>query len=390
MMTNVIACLHTTLAYQSAALQVMVGQANFDAQQLHLQEPLPIVAPASTNNWKVAMPPYGVTGQLTSSNYIYRFTAGRLLWIQKKAQAHPVPVNAFESDPVTDPDAAYQLARQWLTAISVDVPALESKYSHTVTHPGNRPQVLLHGMHNVNNPTSGHEREHTNAVHLAGDVAARFTRSETFFITWRGGNDSPSSHGHEAGQLSIMIDGATRQCTGLRIYNPELLKAPPLQVANADTLLGAPPPPQHFVAEFLGGQTAYDTVARPDRILASLVIQSADDPNVSIERTAAVAVDAATAALFSRTLTDFNSYAWIHENPCTPKYGVHLRFSKGTDLVDTYWYHDCDHLLVVHNGRSADQDCDTARAALVKAVQAVFPRDEIIKTLPLSNPVQSN
>ena len=82
MMTNVIAYLHTTFAYQSAAMHLMVGQANFDAQQLHLKEPLPIVVSANTNDWRVAMPPDGVTGLLVTSNYFYKFSAGRLVSIQ--------------------------------------------------------------------------------------------------------------------------------------------------------------------------------------------------------------------------------------------------------------------------------------------------------------------
>ncbi len=52
MMTNVIAYLHTTFAYQSAVMQLAVGQANFDAQVLHLRETLPIVVPANTNVWR--------------------------------------------------------------------------------------------------------------------------------------------------------------------------------------------------------------------------------------------------------------------------------------------------------------------------------------------------
>ena len=77
MLTNIIAYLHTTLAYQSAAMQLMVGQANFDAQQLHLQETLPITVPANTNEWHLAMPPDCVTGTLTTPNYFYRFNAGK-------------------------------------------------------------------------------------------------------------------------------------------------------------------------------------------------------------------------------------------------------------------------------------------------------------------------
>src|ERR1035438_3507835 len=99
MMTNVIAYLHTTFAYQSAAMQLMVGQANFQAQQLHLAEPLPIVAPASTNEWNVAMPPEGVSGGFATSNYIYQFREGKLVSIQKKTQRRGAAPNPAETQP---------------------------------------------------------------------------------------------------------------------------------------------------------------------------------------------------------------------------------------------------------------------------------------------------
>src|ERR1039457_4754566 len=133
MMTNVIAYLHTTFAYQSAAMQLMVGQANFAAQQLHLQETLPIVAPADTNTWNVAMPPDGVTGGFATADNIYLFNAGRLARIQQKPRPHGSSTAAADSRPsLIDSDGAYQLATQWLSAISVDVAALDSRYPHTI------------------------------------------------------------------------------------------------------------------------------------------------------------------------------------------------------------------------------------------------------------------
>ncbi len=82
-MTNVIAFLHTTTAYQTAALQLMVGEANFAARQLDLKESLPIVVPADTNNWEVEPPPMGLGGDITTSNYFFEFHEGRLKTIRK-------------------------------------------------------------------------------------------------------------------------------------------------------------------------------------------------------------------------------------------------------------------------------------------------------------------
>src|ERR1035438_2763762 len=140
MLTNVIAYLHTTLAYQSAAMQLMVGQANFDARQLHLPETLPMTVPADTNTRTVARPPDGVTGGFATSNYLYRFNAGRLVSIQKKPQPRG-PADALSQPTLIDTNGAYQLATQWLAAISMDVPALE-KYPHSVIQFSTRPPAV--------------------------------------------------------------------------------------------------------------------------------------------------------------------------------------------------------------------------------------------------------
>ena len=95
-------------------------------------------------------------------------------------------------------------------------------------------------------------------------------------------------------QASVEILGSTKQCLGLRIQNPELLRAPPLQVTNAAALLGTPPPPQHFVEEFLGGPAAYAAVAQPDTVTAWLLTSTPDDPDSKTNRTPAVAVNAAS------------------------------------------------------------------------------------------------
>jgi hypothetical protein len=96
-----------------------------------------------------------------------------------------------------------------------------------------------------------------------------------------------------------------------------------------------------------------------------------------------VAVNAMTASLFSKTLTDFNSYSWLEEKNCTPDYGVRLRFTKGAETVEFLLCFECDHLQVTHNSESVQKDCDAARAALVQAIRAVFPTDNVIKNLPL-------
>ena len=364
--TNVIAYLHTTLAYQSAALHLMVGQANFEAQQLHLGEPLPMVAPASTNDWIVAMPPDGVTGRFSTPNYIYQFQAGKLVSIIKRPQRRGAEANSAETQPsLIDTNGAYQIATQGLAGIGVDVPALESKYPHTILQAGSR-------------SSSGRVR------HSATNSTT--ARPALFRVTWGTASSVPGAPSASSHQVTMEILGSTKQCTGLRILNPDLLNGPPLQVTNAATLLGAPPSPQHFVAEFLGGNAAYNCVAQPDKVTAWLISLQTDEPNSKTNRTPAVSVIALAANQLSRTLTDFNSYSWLEENNCSPDYGVGLRFTKGAETVEFHLCFECDALQMMHNGQSAEKDCPAARAALVQAVQSVFPADTVIKNLRLLNP----
>lgn len=395
MMTNVIAYLHTTFAYQSAAMQLMVGQANFDAQQLHLRETLPITAPANTNAWIVAAPPDGVAGGFATSNYIYRFLAGKLAAIYWKPHPRGTAADAAETQAsLIDTNGAYELARQWLSGLSVDVTALESKYPHHVADLAARPPIARRPVLGATNRAPGRA------------VAAARRASITppvFRVTW-GGRSGRAAAASTPVQVTVEVLGSTKQCIGLRVQNPDLLKAPPLQLTNQDKLLGTPPPPQHFVEEFFGGPAAYGIVARPDRVAAWLVLSRADqmdsksedcggcaaeflgmtDQPDRINRTPAVAVDVNTAALLSRTLTDFNSYSWLGENGCRPDYQARLLFTKGADTVQFLLSFECDHLLVSHNGRVAEKDCDGAHAALVGAIKAIFPHDGVIKNLSLS------
>jgi hypothetical protein len=384
MLTNIVAYLHTTLAYQSAAMQLMVGQANFDAQQLHLPESLPIVVPANTNDWHLAMPPDGVTGTLATSNYLYRFNSGKLTSIQVKKQPHSAAQAQLS---LIDTNGAYQLARQWLAALSVDVATLERECPHTV-------QMAVAVSAAPSEPNREHHHLGESPHRLPGSnhvtyAAAPRTALPLFRVDWGGGRSQPTAPGRAPVEASVQILGSTKQCLSLRIFNADLLRAPPLQVTNAAALLGPPPPPQKFVEDLLGGQTAYDTVARPDRVLIWLLSKPADGSEGQISRSQAFAVNAATAAMISRALTNFNSYSWLDQKACTPDYGVALSFIRGTDTVDVLWCSECDHLQVTHNNWSAEKDCDAARSALVAAAKAVFPGDEIIKKLTFSNPNQS-
>jgi hypothetical protein len=284
-----------------------------------------------------------------------------LVSILKRAARRGVVANSADNQPsLIDTNGAYHLAAQLLAGISVDVPALERKYQHRVMQLGSRP------------PSIRNRATVTNSV-----------KSPIFRVSWGNARGQQSVANGLSMEASIDILGSTKQCTGLRIQDPELLRTPPLQVTNAAALLGTPPPPQHFVEEFLGGKAAYAAVAQPDAVTAWLLTSTPDDPDNKTNRTAAVAVNAQAASLFSKTLTDFNSYSWLEEKSCTPDYGVRLRFSKGAETVEFLLCFECDSLQVMRNGEPVQKDFDPAHAALVRAIQAVFPTDNTMRNLKL-------
>jgi len=104
----------------------MVGQANFDAQQLHLQETLPITVPPNTNEWHLCHAAgWRQPARLTTPNLFLPFQR-RQIGLHPAQAFGPRLVGQRRKSKYRSltPNGAYQLARQWLAAISVDVPAL--------------------------------------------------------------------------------------------------------------------------------------------------------------------------------------------------------------------------------------------------------------------------
>jgi hypothetical protein len=386
MMTNVIAFLHTTTAYQTAALQLMVGEANFAAKQLDLKEPLPIVVPADTNNWEVESPPMGLGGDITASNYFFEFQRGQLKAIHKrdwlKKISPPVQdlLELANRSSLLDTNSAYQLATQWLASISVDMSKLERT----------SPPVIYQV------PARKHDAEGRNLPGVSNNVAVPL-----FLIGWGEETMNPrirellkSRHldpnrplplrrPNPMSPVFVEILGTTKELISLDIRDASLLKRPALQITNADELLGPLPPPRHFVENLLGGAMAYEIVAHPDKVEAWLLTPDFDgDKEVpKADRTPAKKLALPDAKNFSNILTDFDSYAWGGGKSCIPDFGVRLRFTGGNDSVEFLLCYQCDILEVTCHGHTQEGNFDPSHNALAKAIQSAFPNDEAIKNL---------
>jgi hypothetical protein len=365
--TNVIQFLHTTAAYQTAALQVMVGEANFAAKQLDLKETVPLQAFVDTNQWTVMPPPMGVGGSVLSSNYVFIFSKGRLNSIHKMdwfKKLSPPITNLLElanQPSLIGADGAYQLATQWLARLSVD-PELERKL---------QPQVFQVPATRIS--TDGH-----NLPGLSNNVAIPL-----FQVSW--GEGKPPRDFMNPVRMQIL--GTTKELLELVVRDASFFKRLPLTVSNVAELLGPLPPPRHFVEQLVGGEDAYQTISHPGRVEGWLLRSQQEDGDFTknTARAGPLKLKPEIAKLFSDTLLDFNSYAWTVQKLCSPDYGLRLQFARGNDVVEFLLCYECDILEVTYKGRTTSENFDYGHNKLVRALQAVFPEDEIVKKLELNN-----
>lgn len=368
--------LHTTDAYQAAVLELFTAEAGFAARQLNLPP-----VPASADRWLdagVAPVPHGVSGHVSTGDYDFSFLGGRLRSIRKRDWLGKVtpPVRDLlelaERGSLLDAQSACDLARQWLTALSVDIVGLERRCSPTVF------QVPARRTDAVGRPLRG----------IENNVAVPL-----FMIGW---GDSPAGARLRAlagrippgrmSAVSVEILGTNKELISLEIQEPDVLQRPLLQVTNAEELFGSSPPPRHFVEELVGGTDAYETVAAPDRVEAWLLTSSRASESETYrkkkERAGPVRLNRELTQKLSSALLDFNTYVWsLGRKACIINYGARLRFTRGSDTVEFLLCCECDVLSVSHAGRSQSADFDRGRDALVKALQAAFPRDKIVNQL---------
>ena len=383
------AFLHTTTAYQTAALQLMVGRANFAAKQLDLKEPLPIVISANTNRSEVMPPPMGIGGMILTSNYNFEFNRGYLVgvgkmkWLDNVSPSITNTLELADQPSLIDTNSAYQLATQWLAKISVDVPKLERTFPPRIFQPAGRPRDAN------GNFLAGATNTISIPLYLIGWGDLR----EGFLRTNRLERSLPPLRPNGLDAVYVQILGTTRELLTLHIRDTNFFMQPPLILTNAAELLGPLPPPQHFVEELLGGKEAYETVANPDKVEAWLLNTYEDQHDNGLPAERAGPKKLATGIFgtkvdktFSSILLNFDSYAWGAMKLCSPDFGLHLRYTRGKDIVEFQLCYDCDILEVSHNGHIQQENFDFAHNTLVNAVQAAFPWDEKIRKLELNAP----
>jgi hypothetical protein len=383
MTTNILQLLHTTAAYQSAVMQLLVNEANFTAKQLDLKETVPAVVAADTNRWEVDRPPEGIGGSISSSNYSFWFHEGRLRsvdklsWLSKISPPAAGVLELANRPSLLDTNTAYALAKESLASLSIDVAALEKKYPPRIFQPRGKKRgpdaQILPGSENILAVPLfmigwGEEPEIPNLP----EQLRQLNRPRP--------NRPPS----DRSPVYVELLGTTRELLELKINDASLFTRPALQLADADKLLGPTPPPKHFVEELVGGPEAFQTIASPDKVEAWLLASDSGHGGFKKkDRTGPLQLKPENAKAFSDALIDFNSYLWNVSKDCIMDPGARLRFTRGKDVVDIWLCYECDMLAIIYGGKTKFTDFDPAHKTLVRALQTAFPKDQVVQSLRL-------
>ncbi len=203
----------TTQAYRDEAVRLLIREANLVASELQLPEQLPIT---ETNLIEDYIRPYRDAafiksiGDVSTSNYMYEAEQGNkfsgLMWLGLRTNS-PELWSKDYSWPISrlDTNAAYQLATQWLTAVSVDVGAL------------NRDCVLRIQPEMLNG-------QGTNVVFVPA-------YSVSWTTNWTEGRWGHGSHSY------VLLFLPTKTLIQLEVDDPKYILRPPIVFTNLAKLL---------------------------------------------------------------------------------------------------------------------------------------------------------
>lgn len=290
MMTNLL----SMAVYQKLAFQLLLGEVDQLARELQLPVPVPIQQQHVVDAF-VGAPQFGVNGSLQISNVAFTFWGGRLHTITRR-DVYP-PLNMTDETIAKLPptanitaNEAYQLATQWLGAISMDVAALERQFSKKISqesYSANSQSLLVpHGR----NP-SHRDPIRTTVVYVK--------------ITWGEAWQKPYD---PRPPVQVTLLGNTKELIDLQLANRSFLQRPLIVATNTGfqvntnlaELFEKPPPalqpiPQptlhrtpvpepwayppwapsraltpeqlpEWMAKFFGGEAAMQTLTHPERV----------------------------------------------------------------------------------------------------------------------------
>ena len=385
MSTNLLTLLQGSPAYQAAALSLMLSQVNTYVERLDL----PILRPVEPSHLierYVTPPKFGMGGALRTTNYTFTFSMGHLHTVSRgdilHGQDYREELQALSKhSSLVDSNGAYQLATQWLTAVCVDVPALEracaprvvqrcyssNPYPPDMTLPANTLYNWL-PIFDIEWRPCGAVNQHTGSVTVAvlghtkellnldiGTVA--FSSEAALAITNLGET-------YAASVQKVATNAGTYPYPWRR---PRY--APPLDLPTAQQ--------RPWLEAFFSRHGSLEPLKDPDKVEAYLFNEydslKVMQPSESLVALGPVPVKTEIARNLADLVLDFGIYAWELEG-FAPEYRVRIRFSKGTNTVEVLVNNEQDCLQVRVNGHGGpDLTCLPAQARMADFTQKLFP-----------------
>lgn len=216
--------LQTSLAYKAEVTKRMLDEINLQVRNLPLPGSRRIQAKDLViGDCYFGPPRMGGGGVLRTTNLSFAFYTHGKLWKIGRADMHPEKFELYprwaNTPSLVDTNGAYQLATQWLRAMSVDVPALEKKYELDFYQwfYWARAAAVPDSEWNQHPPT-------TNKVMLP-----------IFDVRWGGGSTPP---------VKVTVFGPTKELVALELNDISFSRRPPIVITNWEELLNTPAPPQ--------------------------------------------------------------------------------------------------------------------------------------------------
>lgn len=259
MLTNLF---YVSMAYKAVVAPLMISEANFFSQKLGLPEP----APLSVSNTRISVNPPLIAGlgHVRTEDFIYSFPGsdqrpltngcgslsfleyGKLAYVMKEEpfRAYGGSIAEYQQKLAATPsqidtNGAYRLAKKWLTAVEVDVAALERDY---------KPMIVQQEFYD--GPALTPEQ----AKQVLPNAPKK--KLPIFDVTW-GGPDGCNP------PAWIEILGPTKELLWLRMEDTRYSRRRPIIVTNALALCGLPSPRGSLPGDSGRGWEICSTFPRP-------------------------------------------------------------------------------------------------------------------------------
>ncbi len=364
-MASVIEFMHTAVAYNQAALQLMVGEANFVSTNLGYS---PIRQTNELTNIWIYPAPMGMGGSFQTTDLTFGFERGRLHNVQvRRVQEWFISADTNSAvvptvSIVDGSSLARSLSERWAKILGADLAAISATKhflvrTSFVTRPDQpeRPDRASRMMPELEKPL---------AV-----MTAWAERRDSFISGLQPFHLSFRAHDHALVRASLHRDAPRTR--------------PKLVVTNWHELIAPVPTEKEWVTKFLGGQAARDTVDKPDRVTARMLHRLGKDQGTEpLENPESVPVPRSLARDASRLLLDFDSYAWGSMKMCGgPVYVASLTFTRGTNELTMDFCFNCNDLQVTFNKESRQDAFDCSQSRFLGLFRQIFPRDPLLRSV---------